>query len=225
MIRYALVLFSLSLSVAHAMSQDVPGDVSAKIDDLISRAYQAADGRFPCKIGGHGKPKMLPWQEVDRCLNGAAARVDWDTFAQEFELLRKSQRISATTLSAAIEASLTAHAELFEKVFAVKDQTVLVPLTNSLLKFLAPDALQDVPVFARGGEKIGTFSGVYTFERTGGMAMANTYKLTLFQYTDSKDQMQSAPDKLLLDSFGVPWINAKSHRGFRLQSDKLLPPR
>jgi hypothetical protein len=71
------------------------------------------------------------------------------------------------------------------------------------------------------GTDVGTFAGTYAYERTGGLATANTYRLVLFQYRDRNGNIQTAADKLLLDSFGVPWKSAMAQRGFCLPSDRL----
>jgi hypothetical protein len=120
-----------------------------------------------------------------------------------------------------VEAALDAQALTYDKLFAVKNTNVLLPLTHSVLKYLPPDSLQDLPVFDRRGTEVGTFAGAFPYERTGGLATANTYRLMLFQYRDRNGNMQSPSDKLLLDSFGVPWKDAMSERGFRLPLEKL----
>jgi hypothetical protein len=38
---------------------------------------------------------------------------------------------------------------------------------------------------------------------------------------DRNGNVQPAADKLLLDSYGVPWRDARAQRGFRLTSEKL----
>ena len=90
-----------------------------------------------------------------------------------------------------------------------------------MLRYLPADSLQGVVVYDKLGANVGTFLGTYTYERSGGLASANAYKLTLFQFTDRNGNVQSGGDKLLLDSFGVPWKDARTHRGFRLSADKL----
>ncbi|PYV15671.1 MAG: hypothetical protein DMG07_09275 [Acidobacteria bacterium] len=196
-----------------------------KIDPVIEGAYRSALDGLPCRIKTRGKPKMLRWEEVDRCLNTAAGRVDWPALARELESIRAAVRVvPAIEFNAAVEASLSAQAQSFEKVFAVKDDESLLPLTNSVLKFIPQDSLQNLPVFNRVGDEVGTFLGPYSYERTGGLASANTYRLTLFQYTDRNGNVQSANDKLLLDSFGVPWKRAAAQPGFRLPAEKLFAP-
>jgi hypothetical protein len=215
----------LALIPLSSMGQDLSVDVNDKVESIVTGAYQTATAKFPCKLRSGGKPKMLRRQDVDRCLNAASDRVDWDTISGQLQNLRQSSRIAWAELIAAVESSMAAHALSYDKVFMVKDTKALLPLTNSLLKFLPPDSLQNVPVFAKSGAKIGTFSGVYTFERSGELAAANSYKLSIFQYTDSKGDLQSpaASNRLLLDRYGVPWKDAMSRPGFRLTSERLLP--
>jgi hypothetical protein len=202
--------------------QEPSKEVKDKIDGAVRSAYQTASTGFPCRLKGRGKPKMLRWEEVDRCLNSAAERVDWDVLKRQLESLRAASGTSAEEFRGTVESGLSQHALTYERVFAVKDPEVLLPLTNSLLKFLPADSLEDVPVFDRVGTQMGTFLGTYSYERSGGLASANTYRLALFQYKDRNGNVQPAGDKLLLDSFGVPWKEAQNRRGFRLPSDKLF---
>jgi hypothetical protein len=221
-IRVVILAYLILLPSVTVFAQSLPRDIQGKMDALVMQAYQSAETALPCKIKSRGKQRMLRWEEVDRCVNDAAAKVDWEVLAQEMTSLRSAAGgLSAGEFSAAVNASFAGHALVFEKVFAVKDEKALLPLTNSLLRFLSADALQDVPVFDKTGIKVGAFAGVYSFERTGSLAASNTYTLVMFQYIDSNGKNQSAPDRLLLDSFGVPWREASSQRGFRLPSEKL----
>jgi hypothetical protein len=103
----------------------------------------------------------------------------------------------------------------------VKEAEALLPLSNSLLRFLPEDSLLDLPVYDNSGKRIGTFAGVYSFEKIGEISGARN-RHALFQYKDLKGSIQASPDRLLLDSFGVPWKDALSQSGFRLPSDKLV---
>jgi hypothetical protein len=203
----------------------VPGaDLKSGIDAAVQKAYQSAQTGLPCRVKTRGKPKMLRWEEVDRCLNAAAGRVDWTGVARDLEGVRAAAgRVSDADFNGQVDASLSAHALSFAKVLELKDDEALLPLTNSVLKFLPADSLQNLPVFAKAGDQVGTFLGPYAYERSGGLASGNTYRLALFQYTDRNGNVQSATDKLLLDSFGVPWKDAAAQPGFRLTVDKLLP--
>jgi len=216
------ILALLPMTSARAYAQEIPKDISAKFDALIAGAYQAAAARFPCKVKSAGKFHMIKWQEVDRCLNGAADSVDWDGLTRQIEALKAgAERLSDAGFAAALDSSLLAHALKFEQVFSTKDERALLPLTNSLLRFMPPDSLRDLPVTDRAGTHVGAFSGIYVYERTGGLSTANTFKLTLFQYTDPNGNVQSSTDKLLLDSFGVPFKQAGPQPGFRLPADKI----
>ena len=215
------ILGVLVLSQA-SWAQEPAKEVKDEVDRAIQSAYKTAAAGFPCKLKSKGKPKMLRWEEVDRCLNSAAERVDWDALKRQFESLRAASRASAEEFRGTVESGLSHHALTYETVFAVKDPEALLPLTNLLLKFLPADSLENVPVFDRVGTQVGTFLGTYSYERSGGLASANTYRLALFQYTDRNGNVQPAGDKLLLDSFGVPWKEARTRRGFRLPSDKLF---
>jgi hypothetical protein len=109
----------------------------------------------------------------------------------------------------------------YEKVFIVKDVRALLPLSNALLKFLPEGSLQDLPVTEKLLKKqVGTFSGIYLFEKSGEVS-GNRNRLVLFQYTDDKGKIHSASERLLLDTFGVPWEEAMSQPGFRLPAEKI----
>jgi hypothetical protein len=222
-----LVLYfaTLVLIPISSQGQGLPAEVKEKVESIINGAYQTATAKFPCKLKSKGSPKMLRRQDVDSCLNAASDRVDWDAISSQLQNLRQTNRIPWAELIAAVESSMAAHPLSYEKVFIVKDTKALLPLTNSLLKFLPPDSLQNAPVFLKSGEKVGTYSGVYTFERSGELAAANSYRLSIFQYTDSKGDLQApaASNRLLLDRYGVPWKDAISQPGFRLTSERLLP--
>jgi hypothetical protein len=220
-----LCFATLTLIPLPTPAQDLSADVKGKVESIVTGAYQMATAKFPCKLKSKGKPKMLRWQDVDRCLNAASDRVDWNAISGQLQNLRQTSRMTWAELITAVESSMAAHALSYDKVFAVKDTKALLPLHNSLLKFLPPDSLQNVAVFTKSGERVGTFSGVYTFERSGELAAANSYRMSIFQYMDSKGDLQApaASNRLLLDRYGVPWKDAISQPGFRLTSERLLP--
>jgi hypothetical protein len=220
----SLVLLLL-IPISSSPGADLSADIKDKVDAIVADAYKAATAKFPCKLTSAGKPKMLHLQQVDTCLNAASDRVDWEAMSSQLQKIRQSDRIPWAELVSVVESSMAAHALSYDKVFKVKDTKALLPLTNSLLKFLPPDSIQNVPVMMKSGEKVGTFAGVYTFERTGELAAANTYKLSIFQYTDLKGELQSptSSNRLLRDRYGVPWKDVASQPGFQLTSEKLLP--
>ena len=128
-------------------------------------------------------------------------------------------------LAAAFDSSLAAHTLPYDKILNAKDMKALLPLSNSVLKFLPPDSLLNLPVLTKKGEKVGVFAGVYTYDRAGELAAANTYKLSIFQYTDADGNIHIPPsaNRLLLDRYGVPWKDAIVQPGFRLTYEKLSP--
>jgi len=197
----------------------------AEVDLLVSAAYELADEKLPCKVKTRGKAKMLKWEDVDKCLHKANERIDWEELARKLDLILEDKRFQRVDVISAIESSLSAHAVPYEKVFRVKNMEALLPLTNSVLKFLPPESLMGLPVYDKSGERVGTFSGKYAYDRSGGLTMANSFSISHFQYTDLKGRMQAPTTKLLLDSFGVPWKGARSQPGFRLPSDELVPKR
>ena len=215
-----LAFLSLSgMLAASAFGQGASKAVEAKVDAIVAKAYASAAAGLPCKVKTRGKAKMLRWEDVDRCLNEAEQRVDWEGLRAEIAALGGVPDEIASIADAAMAAGAVA----YDKVFTVASSEASLPLTNSVLKFLPADSLSNLPVIDAQGTRVGTFVGTYTFERVGGLATANTYKLALFQYADVNGNVQSSPDKLLLDSFGVPWKDAAGQRGFRLRIEKLFP--
>jgi len=204
--------------------QYVTAEAEAKIDSLIVTAYQSAVEEFPCKVKTDGNPRMIRWQDIEECFNDAEDRVDWENLTQQIETLRTDGGFLKADIFEAIESALSAHVISYTRVFKVNKKEALLPLSNTVLKFLPHDSLMDLPVFDKRMKKqVGTFSGVFTYERSGGLSVANSYKLAVFQYTDMKGDIQtpSMNNRLLLDSYGVPWEDASSLPGFRLTSNKL----
>jgi hypothetical protein len=222
-----LILFvaALALIGVSGSGQSFPAGFKEKVEEIVLAAYQSAAAEFPCKLKSSGRPSMLHRQDADRCLNAANDRVDWENLSRQLKRLQQDSRIAWIDISAAVEASLAAHAVSYQKVFTVKDSKALLPLTNSLLKFLPPNSLQDIPVFTKSGEKVGMFAGTYTYDKSGGLSSATSYQISIFQYTDLKGNLQApaASNRLLLDRYGVPWKDAMPQSGFRLTPEKLLP--
>jgi hypothetical protein len=218
------ILFGFMLVVGLAFpgsGQISSGDIKSKIDTVIFQAYRSASGRFPCKLKSGGKARMLRWQQVAECLNDAYDRVDWDDISSQLQAIRKESGLPANEFLDMAETSLSAHALPYEKVFRVKEMRALLPLSSSLLKFLPEGSLQDLPVMDKSGAKVGTFAGTYAFEKMGAISGTKS-QLIQFQYTDLKGHMQGSPERLLLDSFGVPWKEAMSQRGFRMPPNKII---
>lgn len=210
---------------ASGFSQSASDAMQTEIDELISEAYQTASIKFPCKLKTRGKAKMLRWEDADKCLNSANDRVDWEELSGKLRSMRQNNGFQTFDINSAIEAALSAHSIPYEKIFRVKEIEALLPLSNSVLKYLPPASLMDLPVYDKSGDRVGTFAGVYSYERSGGLAMANRFRMSLFQYTDPSGTIQTPTGKLLMDSYGVPWKGVLKQPGFRLPSDKLIPQR
>ena len=219
---FRLTILALFGFFASGYGQNPSDSLQAEIEELISEAYQTAAIKFPCKVKTRGKAKMLRWEDVDKCLNSANDRVDWEELSEKLQAMRKKNRFQTIDMISMIESSLSAQALPFEKVLRVKEIEALLPLSNSMLKYLPPDSLMDLPVYDTSGDRVGFFSGVYSYERSGGLAMANRFRISLFQYADTNGEMQTPTGKLLMDSYGIPWKGALKQPGFRLPSDKLI---
>ena len=218
------VCFLSGFWVVTGISRDLTAVFETRIDALIVSAYQAATEKFPCKMETGGNPRMIRWQDVEKCLNEAEERIDWENLTLQIEALREEGGFSRIEVYEAVQSSMLDHAIRYDRVFTVKKKDALLPLSNTVLKFLPDGSLTDLPVFSKRLKgQIGTFAGAFTYERSGGLSAGNTYRLSMFQYKDTKGDLQtpSLQNRLLLDSFGVPWNEASTQPGFRLTTDKL----
>lgn len=200
-------------------------EIKKKVDAIVSRAYEEAVVVFPCRLKISGKAKMGRWKDVENCVNPAHDEVDWESHAAALRKIREDERISREDLTAVVEAALAEQALSFDKVFLVKEKNpneVLLPLSNSLLKFLPENSLTGLTVYDKKGELLGVFVSPYSFERSGGLEILSGYRMVNFQYTDLNGNTQTPSAAFLLDSFGVPWRDAWHKPGFRLPSNKLL---
>jgi hypothetical protein len=219
--RVALVLLLLIAFSAAAAAQ-VSLEDAGKIDALVAKAYQAASVKLPCKISTARSSHMMDWKKVDKCMEQARLRVDWDELSSQLKALRHPS-VSEGDFASAVEESFARQALPYKAVFKVSDEEALLPLTNSILKNAVQNTLLNRPVFPLKGKlEIGRFSGVYYFERGAAIATGSSYRLALFQYTDPQGHVQSPPDKLLLDSFGIKWFEIEARPGFRFPVE-LLP--
>ena len=126
---------------AAGFCQSLPEDLHKQVDAVVQEAYQTASAKFPCELKAGGKPKMLRWQSVDKCLNLAYESVDWENISRRLQAIQAKGRNESADFLSAVEASLSAHAVIYDKVFEVKDDKALLPLSNSVLKFLPADSL------------------------------------------------------------------------------------
>jgi hypothetical protein len=212
----------LFAALALPASGQIPsGDAKSRVDAVIAKAYESASDKFPCKLSSGGKAKMLRWQKVAECLNSAYDRVDWEDISRQLQEIRRESGFPASDILNMAERSLTTHALHYEKVFKVKEMRATLPLSSSLLKFLPEGSLQDLPVIANSGTKVGTFAGTYAFEKMGEFSGGKS-QLIQFQYADLKGNIHGSPERLLLDSFGVPWKEAMSQPGFRMPPNKII---
>ena len=211
-----------------AFAQNAHEELKIKVEAIVVKAYAEAAAQFPCNLGTSGKVKMGKWKDVENCVNPAHDLVDWEGHAAELRRIREEARVLMEDLVTVADAALTAHAISYDKVFRVKDKDedrVILPLSNSLLKFLPEDSLASLPVYSRDGDLLGSFIGVYGSERSGGLEVMSSYRMVNFQYTDLRGEAQAPTDRFLVDSYGVPWRDAKSQPGFRLPANRLFSER
>jgi len=222
----AILFFSMILSLAlPALGQNYRDELKKKVDEIIVQAYREASVKFPCQLKTSGKAKMGRWKDVENCVNPAHDLVDWDGHAGALKKIREDERVSREDMAIVVEAALTAQALSYDKVFLVKEKeavVALLPLSNSLLKFLPDNSLTELTLYNKKGDLLGVLFGAYSFERSGGLEFMTGYNMVSFQYTDLNGILQAPGERFLLDSYGVPWRDAWHQRGFRLPSNKLL---
>jgi hypothetical protein len=217
----ALVCSFLLYCSCAAFGQSETKALETKVDEVITSAYKIASSQFPCKLGIGGRQRRLDWKKIETCLNAAYEKVDWEDVSGQFQKLREHYRVQSSEINSMAERSLSAHAIPFNQLFAVKSKNAQLPLSSSLLKFLPENSLQDLPIFDAFGKQIGVFTGVYYFEKIGEIT-GRVNRIALFQFTDPYDKITAAPERLLLDSFGVLWKDAENQAGFRMPPDKII---
>ena len=221
-----ILFFSMSLSLAlPALGQDNRDELKKKVDEIIAQAYREASAKFPCRLKTSGKAKMGRWKDVENCVNPAHDLVDWDGHAEALKKIREEERVSREDMAIVVEAALSAQALSYDKVFLLNEKETgkaLLPLSNSLLKFLPDNSLAELAVYSNKGDLLGILVGMYSFERSGGLEVLSGYSMVSFQYTDLNGIVQAPGERFLLDLYGVPWRDAWHRRGFRLPSNKLL---
>ena len=222
----SILFFSMCLGFAlPASSQSSREEIKKKVDAIVTQAYKEAIAKFPCRLGTSGKAKMGRWKDVENCVNPANDLVDWEGHAAALKRIREEERLLHQDLVVVVEEALTVHALPYDKVFSVKEKeesAALLPLSNSLLKFLPEGSLTDLMVHDDNGELIGIFLGSYPFDRSGGLTVLGEYRRMSFQYNDLRGDAQTPTSVFLLDSFGVPWRDAMHQPGFRLSSNRLV---
>jgi hypothetical protein len=222
----SILFFSMCLGLAFSVSgQSSPEEFKKKVDAIVAQAYQEAVVKFPCRLRTSGKAKMGRLKDVENCVNPAHDLVDWEGHAAALRKLREDERISREDLAAAVETALTEQALPYHRIFQVKEKeegAALLPLTNSILKFLPENSLTALPVYRKDGSLLGSFIGTYSFDRSGGLEILTGYNMKYFQYTDLHGSAQAPGERFLIDSYGVPWRDAWHRPGFRLPPNKLL---
>jgi len=219
-LRVYLVFGLLSGLAPSQAAGQAPKEVTEKIDAVVASAYQAASVKLPCKISQLRKLHMLRWQDIDKCLSSTANTVNWGELSAQLNGIRPVG-VPENEFAVAVEDSLTRHALTFDKMFLVKGANALLPLTNSILKYLPPNSLTGFPVYDQTGKQIGTFAGIYGSERPGALVVGQTFTTTLFQYLDLQGKVQAPAERILLDSYAVTWAKALAQPGFRLMIERI----
>ena len=219
---FFLVCLVPAMPVSGQISREA---LKEKVDEIVATAYKEASAKFPCRLRTSGRARMGDWRDVENCVNPAHDLVDWEGHVAALRKIREDGRISHEDLAAVLETSLTEQTILYDKVFQVRERDAIearLPLSNSLLKFLPENSLTELPVYSKDGELLGSFLEAYPFDRSGGLTILSEYRRMNFQYNDLRGNPQSPTMVFLVDSFGVPWRDARLQPGFRLPSNRLL---
>lgn len=137
---------------------------------------------IPVKLKTRGKPRIGKWEKVDEVLNDLGQRLE--TVACEFSF-----------------------GDLFRNK---KEDEMLFPLTNTVLRTVPEESLVGVEVLNQEGEALGTYSNRVPYERSGGLQLKESYTTYYFQILDSAEKLQSVGHQLLLDTYVVRWIDIEN---------------
>ncbi|MBI1747480.1 MAG: hypothetical protein HYR55_12940 [Acidobacteria bacterium] len=220
--RVALIALSvLACSPASSGASDTKG--AEAIEMVAKEASEPLRQATPQKLKTRGKPKVVRWEDLDAALAKLPARVDYPALHSRLrEMLSRDTGFSpkSEVLSDLIEKTLARQEIPYAALFALND-TDLMPITNSVLKFLPDEAWKDIAVFNRKGERIGNFVGKFAHEKSGGLAISKSYRIYYFQYRDKNDVNQVATaDYLERDEYCVEWADIKQRPAFTLATLK-----
>ena len=136
--------------------------------------------KVPAKLKTRGKPKRGRWENVDKVVTRVREAVEDK------------------------DCSLT-----LEQLFRVRRQEIFFPLTNNLLRTIPEESLHGVSVYSSDGERLGEFSNIVPYHRSGGLYAVRGYTLHYFQYQDEEGGLHSSGTDLLLDNFLLKWNDIK----------------
>jgi hypothetical protein len=132
--------------------------------------------KLPVKLETRGKPRRAKWEQVDQVLTGL--REELQGLACEFR---------------------------FDSVFTTKEDVLYIPLTNNLVRTVPAAALEGLAIFGQSGQAMGEYESRVTYDRSGGLYAKKSYTLHYFSFKDTRGQLQSTGNRLLLDDFLVRW--------------------
>ena len=139
-----------------------------------------SDLKVPAKLKTRGKPKRARWENVDKVITRVREAVEDK------------------------DCSLT-----LEQLFRVRRQEIFFPLTNNVLRTVPEESLQGVSIYSNDGERLGEFSNIVPYHRSGGLYAVKGYTLHYFQYKDQEGGLHSSGTDLLLDNFLLKWAEIK----------------
>jgi hypothetical protein len=218
----AIITICLTGFTAAGFGQIDREEIQEKVDAAIAQAYESASKQFPCRLRTSGKVRMVRRPDLDRCLNNANNRVDWPALSRQIQEIRMHYRFQELDMVDIVESSLSKQAIAYYRVFDIREERALLPLSNSLLKFLPEGSFDGMPVHSGDGELLGAFSGIFSYEKRGGLSSAESFEMRYFQYTDFKGTIHTPPERFLLDLYAVPWKEAMYKPGFRLPSNEII---
>ena len=141
-----------------------------------------AELKIPVKLKTRGKPRVGKWEKVDEVLNDLGRRLE----------------------SVACELTF---GDLFRNK---KEDEMLFPLTNTVLRTVPESSLVGVEVLNQEGETLGTYANRVPYERSGGLQLKKSYTTYYFQILDSAEKLQSVGHQLLLDNYVVRWVDIEN---------------
>ena len=136
--------------------------------------------KVPAKLKTRGKPKRGRWENVDKVITRVREAV-------------QDQDCSLTPA----------------QLFRVRRQELFFPLTNNVLRTVPEESLHGVSIYSNDGERLGEFSNIVPYHRSGGLYAVKGYTLHYFQYKDEEGSLHSSGTDLLLDNFLLKWSEIK----------------
>lgn len=215
----ALWTLSFVVWLAAGNSSDVP-----TAESVVKEAAQALRKGPPKKLKTRGKSRIIRWEDLDAALAKLPSQMDYESLDKRLrDLMSKdtgfapNNEVLGDIIGRTLAQEEVRYADLF-----TQDDGDLLPITNTVLKFLPEETWKDVPVYDKKGQPLGRFMGKYPYEKSGGLLTTKTYRVYYFQYLDKENTSQTAaaPDYIERDAFCVRWADVKDRPALTLATMK-----